>query len=89
MEPELREALRDISKKQDDQGERLARIEAKQDSTHNQITEHYQYRKDEIAPRLPVVDELKRQQDRHLDGHERWRIGASIAILGAWIKGFF
>ena len=69
--------------------QRLTRIETKQDSATNQLTEHYQYRKDEIAPRLPIIDNLQTQLEKHTDGHERWRIGASLAIIGAWIKGFF
>ena len=69
--------------------QRLARMEAKQDETAKKLTETYDYRNSEIAPRLPVIDKLDKDFEKHTDGHERWRIGAGLAIIGAYLKGMF
>lgn len=66
----------------------LARIEEKVDSSDKKHSEHFEYRNKVLAPRMAVVDALKERMDKHSEGHERWRVGAGIAIIGAYLKGF-
>ena len=66
----------------------LARLEEKMDSSDKKHSEHFEYRNKELAPRLPVIDKLEKEMEGHKENHEKWRIGATLAILGAYIKGW-
>ena len=69
--------------------QRLTRIEEKVDASEKKHSEHFEYRNKVLAPKMALVDSLKEWKDAHSSGHEKWRIGASLAIFGAYLKGFF